>query len=347
MAPQFIPVDYDPFEKEKATSGFSQESTLQAYNPSWRDKLGGWLYDQTSHSPIARQMVSGLIGSTGLGNQGMNILDFVPGVGQVLAGQEAANNGDYKGAALAMAPIPGAAPLASDASALARSFTPKQFAQAAANYGGGHAVAANVMLRDGPEAFAAQYGYMGKRYPAQVQKTIDALDQMAKPLDAETVLYRSMPVDPDAQVGDVLSHKGFSSTARKSGTPDYIAQDRGERVVKIIAPAGSPVVDLNGAYGAGERGEVVLPRGTHLQLTALDDGSGRAVATLLPAEGTPAPAAPEGVVFDDKLIDIIKKYGIAGVMGLEGAQMLSQSNNPSTQYLPVDYDPWEKDNDKN
>jgi hypothetical protein len=283
MAPQFIPVDYDPFEKEKATSGFSQESTLQAYNPSWRDKLGGWLYDQTSHSPIARQMVSGLIGSTGLGNQGMNILDFVPGVGQVLAGQEAANNGDYKGAALAAVPIPGAAPLASDASALARSFTPKQFAQAAANYGGGHAVAANVMLRDGPEALAAQYGHMGKRYPAQVQKTIDAMDQMAAPLESDVTLYRSMPVDPGVAVGDVVHDPGFMSTARTSGTPGALAQDRGEHLVTITAPQGSPAVDLNGAWGAGERNEVVLPRGSRLQFTSVDHANKRAKATLLPS----------------------------------------------------------------
>lgn len=157
--------------------------------------------------------------------------------------------------------------------------TPKEIERTARNYGGGHAISGNLLLRHGPDAFDQEYSYMGKRYPSQVQKTISTMDQMAEPLDSDTILYRSMPVDPNSKVGDILTDKGFSSTARTSGTPEYLARDRGERVVKILAPAGSPVISLR---GHGERNEVVLPRGNRIQVTSMCDENGLVVATLLP-----------------------------------------------------------------
>lgn len=110
-----MPDDLQPGILTQAIGG--NDPTLQAYTPSWRERLGGWLFDQTSGSPIARHAVEGLVGSSGLGNSGMSIADFVPGVGQVLAGQEAANGGDYKGAALALVPIPGANKIAPEINA--------------------------------------------------------------------------------------------------------------------------------------------------------------------------------------------------------------------------------------
>ncbi|CAB4145377.1 hypothetical protein UFOVP473_1, partial [uncultured Caudovirales phage] len=73
---------------------------LRPFEPSWRDRIGAAMFDATSGSPVARNLVSGLVGSTGLGSTGMSVADLVPGVGQVLGGQEAAHEGDYRGAAM-------------------------------------------------------------------------------------------------------------------------------------------------------------------------------------------------------------------------------------------------------
>lgn len=92
---------------------------MRSYEPSWRDRIGAYLFDQTSGSPVSRRAVEGLVGSTGLGNTGLSVADVVPG-GQVLAAQEALREGDYKGAAMAVMPIPGASKLGP----LARSAAP-------------------------------------------------------------------------------------------------------------------------------------------------------------------------------------------------------------------------------
>lgn len=79
---------------------------LRPYNPTWRDRLGAYLYDKTSGSPEARNFVGGMVGSTGLGTQGMGLVDAVPVVGQALQAQEAAQRGDAKGVAMAVVPLP-------------------------------------------------------------------------------------------------------------------------------------------------------------------------------------------------------------------------------------------------
>lgn len=81
------------------------EQTLRPYNPSWADKLAAHLYDMTSKSPEARNFVGGLMGGTGLGRTQMGVVDATP-LGVPLGIQEAYNNGDAKGMALAAIPMP-------------------------------------------------------------------------------------------------------------------------------------------------------------------------------------------------------------------------------------------------
>lgn len=80
---------------------------MKAYEPSWRDRLARALMGDERASPERRNFVQGLMGSTGLGTTGLGVADVLPG-GQALAAQEALREGDYKGAALAAVPIPGA-----------------------------------------------------------------------------------------------------------------------------------------------------------------------------------------------------------------------------------------------
>lgn len=81
------------------------EQTLRPYEPTWRDRLGAYLYDQTSRSPEARNFVGGLVGSTGLGTTGMSVADATP-LGMGLQFQESAQHGDAKGMAMAALPMP-------------------------------------------------------------------------------------------------------------------------------------------------------------------------------------------------------------------------------------------------
>jgi len=83
-------------------------ATLGAYQPTWRDQLAQWMLGDAP-TPERHNFVQGLLGSGGLGSTGASVSDFVPGVGQVLSAQEAAQHGDPKGFAMAMLPMPGGA----------------------------------------------------------------------------------------------------------------------------------------------------------------------------------------------------------------------------------------------
>ena len=83
-----------------------QQPTLQSYNPTWRDRLAHALLGD-SPSLGAQNVISGLLGSTGLGSTGMSVADLTP-VGGIFGAQDAAQHGDYQGAAVAgLGALPG------------------------------------------------------------------------------------------------------------------------------------------------------------------------------------------------------------------------------------------------
>jgi hypothetical protein len=88
-------------------------SSISAYKPSWRDRIAQAILGDERPSPTKRRMVEGLVGSSGLGNTGIGLADFVPG-GQVLSMQEAAAAGDMRGAAMAVVPLVGRANIAAN-----------------------------------------------------------------------------------------------------------------------------------------------------------------------------------------------------------------------------------------
>lgn len=77
---------------------------LRSYQPTMRDRLAQMLMGDTRPSPEKRSFIQGLLGSSGLGNTGMGLVDFTP-AGIPMQVQEASREGDYQGAALAMAPF--------------------------------------------------------------------------------------------------------------------------------------------------------------------------------------------------------------------------------------------------
>lgn len=78
------------------------DAELRAYNPTWRDRIAAWLIGDGRQPAYRRQVVTGILGSAGLGNEGASVVDFTP-AGAVFAGDEAiraAQDGDYAGAGL-------------------------------------------------------------------------------------------------------------------------------------------------------------------------------------------------------------------------------------------------------
>ncbi|MDW9479959.1 hypothetical protein GOB46_08620 [Sinorhizobium meliloti] len=81
---------------------FSGGAVLRAYNPTVRDRIADWLLGDGRPSLYKRQVVSGLLGSTGLGNEGLSLVDVSP-FGMMLAGEETGRSlaeGNYGGAAV-------------------------------------------------------------------------------------------------------------------------------------------------------------------------------------------------------------------------------------------------------
>ncbi len=85
-----------------------EEATLRAYQPTWRDRLAGLLSGDMRASPERRAFVGGLLGSNGLGENGVGLVDATP-IGGLLSLQSATQSGDRNGMALAAAGmLPGA-----------------------------------------------------------------------------------------------------------------------------------------------------------------------------------------------------------------------------------------------
>lgn len=97
---------------------------LRPYEPTWRDRIAQMMMGDGRASPERRRFVEGLLGSSGLGNTGMGVVDVTP-VGGLLQAQEAVQEGDPRGAALAVLPIPGAAKVKQAANVAADVATPQ------------------------------------------------------------------------------------------------------------------------------------------------------------------------------------------------------------------------------
>lgn len=76
--------------------------TLSPYEPTWRDRLASMLLGEQP-SFDKRRSIEGLLGSSGLGDTGMSLVDFT-GLGGLLDAQTQAAAGDYRSAAMAMMP---------------------------------------------------------------------------------------------------------------------------------------------------------------------------------------------------------------------------------------------------
>ena len=96
-----------------------KDQVVKPYDPTVRDRLAASILDlvpRGEHTPEAlKQFVSNTLGSLGAGHTGLSLVDLTP-VGGAMGAQEAAREGDYKGAAMAM--LPGAPALRAESRAL-------------------------------------------------------------------------------------------------------------------------------------------------------------------------------------------------------------------------------------
>lgn len=76
-----------------------RNAMLRPYQPTWKEQIAALLMGDTRPSPERRQFSQGIA----------DILGYLPGTGNVLQGQEAAAKGDTKGALMAMLPLAPAA----------------------------------------------------------------------------------------------------------------------------------------------------------------------------------------------------------------------------------------------
>lgn len=54
------------------------QAEMSAYNPTWRETVGGWLSDWLGNTAAGDRVASGLVGSSGLGHTRMSISDVTP-----------------------------------------------------------------------------------------------------------------------------------------------------------------------------------------------------------------------------------------------------------------------------
>lgn len=113
---------------EYASPDVSNGATMQAYEPTWRDKLAALIMGDSKASPEKRRVVEGLLGSSGLGQTGASVVDFTP-FAPLLAKSDmdkAGMEGDTLGGlSAAMSMVPGAKPAAQMAAKAAESVAPK------------------------------------------------------------------------------------------------------------------------------------------------------------------------------------------------------------------------------
>lgn len=136
MPSQAIPVDYDPFGEGMPVYGDVSSpdafdispvvrqrpipsdplanapelkgQTLTPYSPSWRDQAASAIIGDAKQGSRRVDLAGKLLGSVGIPTGQLNMADLTP-LGAVFGAQEAARQGDYKGAALAgLMALPGA-----------------------------------------------------------------------------------------------------------------------------------------------------------------------------------------------------------------------------------------------
>ncbi|MDW9459947.1 hypothetical protein GOA57_08365 [Sinorhizobium meliloti] len=220
---------------------FSGGAVLRAYNPTLRDRLADRILGDGRPSLYKRQVVSGLLGSAGLGNEGLSLIDVTP-FGTMFAGEETGRSlaeGNYGQAAVeALGMLP--APALRTAMKGARAFGAK--AGIAESQDAGFLASRSAYIYDPPvtqpRPFEAEYKPGDPRYEAAGGTADESgrlrMDMDGRPLTGEYVAGRThtgageSPIPASAY--DAIAKAatgGFPQTVAKS----KIGGDAGRYVV--------------------------------------------------------------------------------------------------------------------
>lgn len=94
-------------ESRSSYSKVSEQSLTAGPEETWRQSIARAIIGDEKPSPELANMVKGLLGTTGIGETGMGLVDITP-AGIAMQVEEAIRRGDAQGAAMAVMPVPGA-----------------------------------------------------------------------------------------------------------------------------------------------------------------------------------------------------------------------------------------------
>lgn len=281
---------------------------LTDYEPSWRDRLANtMLGDDPSY--VRKRFVEGLLGSRGMGPTGMGVVDATP-IGGLLAAQEAARGGDYRGAAMAVMPMGGV--LNREAKALGREVQTGIRAYHGSPYDFDRFDLSKIGTGEGNQAYGhggyfADLELLAKRYRDETSRArgVDkgTMYEVNIKADPNDLLDWDKPLSADASqvIKDAFNHVANSDPIlREKFHKAFREQQPGSIYYSILSDhAKTGDSAKNQLFATNKLREAGIPG-----VKYLDQGS-RGVG-----EGT-----RNYVVFDDSLIEILRKYGIVGLLG--------------------------------
>lgn len=371
---------------------------LRPYTPTWRDTVASWMMGQGQSSPERRAFVGGLLGSTGLGNTGVGVVDATP-VGGLLSLQEASQAGDKTGMALASAGlIPGAGVAEKVAAKVAERSAPAAERFITAYHGSPHSFDKFSLDKIGTGEGAQAFGHglyfadneaVAREYRGSPELRYERLsghmapveeavyDKLSSGADSHDTFNRLKKLGySDEQLFDAIDkinpNKGSMYQVKINADPEHFLDwnkplsEQSQHVQQALTPQGlgltqgGPDGPWNGRIGwADDTGMPLGPvtTGDNRPANVFSDGDigasiyrniGRDSANIsaekLRKAGIPGikyldqGSRSEGVgshnyvVFDDSLIDILKKYGLVGLLGggaAMGASQQQQQGVPS------------------
>jgi hypothetical protein len=287
-----------------------RNAMLRPYEPSWKAQIAAYLMGDTRPSPERRQFATGIA----------DILGYLPGTGNVLQGQEAARAGDTKGAIMAMLPLPGANVAARAEQAIAQdvakgirayhasphdfpAFDISKIGRGEGNqsfgYGLYFAESPKVSGRGGhyDTYFQSKTGAPANIYEVNIKADPESLLDWNKPLSEQPRIMEKL--DPK------LRHR-LENRLEEANLDPYIEDYTGREFHSLLAKESnenSLAPGLTSDPGEPETAEYLRSLG--IPGIKYFDKSSRTIG-----EGT-----RNYVVFDDKLVEIMRKYGLMGPIG--------------------------------
>lgn len=359
------------------------EATLSSYNPTWRDKLATWMMGDGQASPERRAFVGGLLGSTGLGNTGVGVVDATP-AGGLLGLQEAAQSGDKGGMALATAGLlPGAGVVEKVAAKAAERAAPAAEKFITAYHGSPHSFDKFDLAKIGTGEGAQAYGH-GLYFADSEDVAKSYRDDLSRKIvvDGKTLLDRNKITGSTGNktVDDVLLAHGGDVDKAIAENSDWLDQKEIEILhglkgkisseapgsmyqVRIKAdpehfldwdkPLSEQSAKVQEAWQDiiakhGDRMNEGYPFPSISENPYFKDPYGSTIYRQTPAQSADAASnelkqrgvkgikyldqgsrgAGDGsrnyVVFDDSMVEILKKYGLVGLLGGSAAYGSSQ-----------------------